>query len=78
LHNDLLPAPKLENTVVEQKYFKEGGGANARLGDGQKYTKYSKINNTSENLRGGKIAAPGPPLVAGLSASLPLRHPCVY
>jgi len=41
---------------------------------GQKYTKYNKINNKSETVRGGKIAAggafaPAPSLVTGLSIS---------
>jgi len=38
---------------------------------GQKYTKYNKMNNNSENFRGGKIAATGlSSLVAGLRNTL--------
>jgi len=44
---------------VGQKYFNRE--ANIRLRGRKKYTKYNKINNTSENLRGerGKIVARG-------------------
>jgi len=58
--------------MVEQKYFR-GRGQTSVLGEGQKCTKYNKINNNFENLGtlGGKIAArelnpPWPPLVADL------------
>jgi len=47
--------------MVGQKYFKEGGGANERLGT------YSVLN--LENFRGARLLpgfAPWPPLVAGL------------
>jgi len=38
--------------MMGQKYFKGG----KRTFGGQKYTKYNKKNNKSENFRGGKIA----------------------
>jgi len=43
-------------------------GANARLGGGQKYTKYDKINNNSENFRRAKL------LLGGLCPSCPLSY----
>jgi len=51
--------------MVGLKYFK-----------GEKYTKYNKLNNNSEKLREGKIAArgirpPWPTLVAGLVKTVP-------
>jgi len=40
--------------MVGQKYFKEGG--KLAFGEGQKYTKYNKINSIQKT-SGGKIAA---------------------
>jgi len=56
--------------MVKQKYFKE---VNERLWGGQKYTKYNKINNNSENFRGATllprvISPPGPNFRACLRA----------
>jgi len=34
------------------KYFR---GVNIRLGRGQKYTKYNRINNNSENFKGERL-----------------------
>jgi len=51
------------------KSILRGGGGKRAFG-GQKYTKYNKINNNSENFRGQvaarKASPPGLPLVAGL------------
>jgi len=58
-----------KHTMVKQKYFK---GANELLGKGQKYTKYNKRNNNSENFKGarllpGALSPSDSYLVAGLS-----------
>jgi len=42
--------------MVRQKYFK---GRQTHVWRGQKYTKYNKISNNSENFREGKIAIRG-------------------
>jgi len=57
-----------KHTMVGQKYFR---GEGKRAFGGQKYTKYSKINNKSENFKGQyccRGSFPQTPLVAGLSA----------
>jgi len=41
--------------MVEQKYLKGG----KRAFEGQKYTKYNKINNNLENLRGARLLPGG-------------------
>jgi len=61
LINVMLIKKKLRRAVtrkrnmVGQKYFR--GGGKLRLGEGQKYIKYSKINNNLENFMRGKIAS---------------------
>jgi len=59
-------APQLENMPWWAKIFYEGGGKRAFGDGGQKYTKYNKINNNSENFMGarlllGVLRSPGPP-----------------
>jgi len=52
-----------KHIMVDQKYFK--GRRQTSVWGGQKYTKYNKINNNSENFRGARLLpegfAPCPP-----------------
>jgi len=59
----LESTPQVENIPWRGKNI--WGGANERL-EGQKYTKYNKIDNNSENFKGarllpGGLRSPGPP-----------------
>jgi len=46
-----VTGPKLENIPRGEKYIKE---ANVRLGRGQNYNKYNKMNNNLEKFLGGQ------------------------
>jgi len=60
------PGPQLENIPWLGKQFKGEGGQYSTF-NGGKYTKYNKINNNPENLRGQDIyrAFPPSPLSCG-------------